>query len=262
MSVVVIESKKWYPAAKQLVKNYDFSLVSVLDNEYSDATKNCQFCGQHLRYVAVIEGTAKGAPSHLPITQQIGCDCLERVLGTTWKHYSQAMSQYKTLVEAAKVESRKEKNKEKYADHIKWLEETVPLVKERFLNDMLRILTTGDKVFSPKMEKYLLYYMNNPKYNGLKMVQNLSKVPSQKEVTKGLLDKIVEVDGNRIHESMSAYGFVLNVLNRIEHQNGLTPKQMEALNKVKARYDKMNAVVVDTDPNHIKADMTDANVPW
>ncbi|MBF9685021.1 hypothetical protein, partial [Streptococcus pseudopneumoniae] len=62
------------------------------------------------------------------------------------------MNQYKTLVEAAKVESRQETNKVKYAAQIKWLEETVPLVNNRFLSDMLRILTTGEKVFSPNMD--------------------------------------------------------------------------------------------------------------
>lgn len=239
MTKVIIESKKWFKEAVELVRNFDFDLHTVYDNSYSDKdVHNCQFCGQAIRYVAVIHGTPKLTTAATKVERSIGCDCLERVLGNTWKHYNSAMSQYKTLVEAAKKESRKGKYAEKYAEYIKWLKNVPEFVKNRFLKDMERILTTGDKQFSANMESYLQWHIKNPKFNGTgaEVLRQNNAVQQQKEKALELLKLIEKIDGKNIHSSWSAYHFVNSVMNSIERQNGMTPKQMEAMNKVSLTY--------------------------
>lgn len=260
---IVVESRKWYAEAKNLVHNYEFNLKYVYDNTMLfhreiDVVHNCDFCGQAIRYVALIDGLPKLIKSHHPVTRQIGCDCLGRVLGTTWKHYSSAMGQYKKLVTEAQKTSRKAKYAEKYAKEIKWIENLPPFLMNRFLKDTIALLTTGDKVITPGREKYLMWHINNPKWNDKAIISNYNQSIIQKEKLVTLLALIEKKDGKNIHTKYSAYEFVNSVLNSIDRQNGLTPNQMVALNKVAAKY----KTPITNNPNRIVADMNDVSIPY
>lgn len=266
MSKVIIESRKWYQEAIDLVRNFDFALDTVYDNtrESSPKVQNCQFCGQSIRYVAIISGQPMQMKVETPIKKHIGCDCLGRVLGEDWKYYGSAMNQHKKLVDAAKVESRKEKYANQYAEYIKWIEALPEFVKNQFLKNVYVVLTTGSKVFSDKMEKFFLWHKNNPKYNGQEVLTNYNKIADYKERCKKIIQLIESVDGAHIHSNYSSFNFVNSVMNSIDRQNGLTPSQMKALNNVYTRYtEKKNPTTVKVaDPNKIVADMTDTSIPY
>ena len=245
-------SRKWHAEAVRLVGEYDFSLEIVYDNGVShlpvhgqQVVQNCQFCGQSIRYVAVIAGTSKFAGStSVSNYQQIGCDCLEHVLGKSWKHYGTMKSQLKTLVDAAKVVSRQKRYAEKHKDLIAWLESLPQSLLEnqqyrwtnRFLIDMKRILTTGCKDFTKNMEAELNRKMKDPRYDVTKAPETVKVVANEADKIRQLLKTIEEVDGASIHERWSGYSFVNSVLAYTIKNNGATRAQLDALNKVWVKY--------------------------
>jgi hypothetical protein len=254
-------SRKWHAEAVKLVNEYDFSLEIVYDNAVGHlpvhgqtVVQNCQFCGQSIRYVAIIAGISKFAGSTgVGNYQQIGCDCLEHVLGKSWKHYGTMKSQLKTLVDAAKVVSRQKRYAEKHKDLIAWLESLPKSLLEnpqyrytnRFLTDMKRILTTGCKDFSKNMEAELRRKMADPRYDVAKAPETEKVVANEADKIRQLLKTIEEVDGTQIHERWSGYGFVNSVLTYTIQHNGATRAQLDALNKIWLRYqNKKTAKVV------------------
>ena len=270
---LVENSKRWDDEAKKLVAEYDFDLDHVysvahspIDVHGAPPVKNCQFCGQKLWYVAIIIGKPKFADAKTGIYRQIGCDCLERVLGENWHHYSTAMSQLKTLKEAAAKEARQKKYAEKYPDFIKWLAVivTTSLIENKqynwvnwFIKDMYLILTTGSKIFTPKMEDYLKSLMKDPRYQPAQSTQILKIVTVEVDKVRKLLDLIEQVDGTHIYESHSAFKFVNSVLNYVIKNNGATQAQLDALNKVYASYKKTSDGKVAAQVN-----LNDISIPY
>lgn len=260
-------SRKWYKEAVVLVDEYDFDLSTVYDNSFAPAdvhgappVTNCQFCGQAIRYVAVIAGKPKFAESkNVANYKQIGCDCLEHVLGRNWKHFASAMRQLKVLVDAAKVESRKKRFAVKYKAYIDWIDSLPTWLIEkkeynwsnRFILDMKRILTTGEKDFSKKMQMYMDNLMKDPRYDTSKVVETKSTVETEVRKMRELLAMIEKVDGNHIHDSYSAYGFVNSILNYAIKHNGASRSQLNALNKVWLRY-----------TNRKKTELNDPTIPY
>lgn len=254
---IVVNSVKWDENAKNLVENFDFDLERSYRNHgnFTFAPKDihgqppvthCQFCGQNIVYVAVIAGKSKFAPdtTAVPVYRQIGFDCLERVLGRYWKHYHTAMSQYKTLMQEAAQESRAKRYPVKYKEYIDWIQALPTFLTENraynytnyFIKDMLKILTTGSKIFSPKMEEQLKRLMNDPRYDAKKAIEtNQLQRVEQSQIEK-LLNLIKEIDGDKIHEKYSSYGFVNSVLTYVVKNNGAKRAQLDALNNVYKRY--------------------------
>ena len=235
---VVIESKKWFQEAKDLVRNYDFHLVRV---EMALPNEQCQFCNTHLVYVALIDGVPFFAETKIPIHKRIGCDCLERVLGDTWKYYNTMQSQLKTLKEIVAAERRKAKYAEVYKKEIEYLSilpDTIEGVwardwTMRFLIDVKKILNTGSKIIS----KNQIYYLGKAiERNAIADFQRKLDVDSFKiaewtERIARLLQMVEQVMGPTIHDKPNNdYGVVNSILNYMNFNKKLSPKQMELLN--------------------------------
>jgi len=273
---IVENSVKWDEDAIQMVENYDFDLDTSYRNHSGHTPSDihgqkpvdhCMFCGQQIVYVAVIAGKSKFAPQTtvVPVYQQIGFDCLERVLGTTWKHYHNAMAQYKQMVKDAAQESRATRYPVKYKHYIDWITGLPAMLTENrsynytnyFIKDMLKILTKGTKVFSPKMEDYLKRLMTDPRYDAKKAIEtNQLQRVEQSQIQK-LLELIKEIDGDKIHEQYSSYGFVNSVLTYVVKNNGAKRAQLDALNNVYKRYTEIKRKRDEaTKKNDVFADKT------
>jgi hypothetical protein len=236
---IIVESTKWFDEAKQLVRNYDFHLVQV---QMAKPQEKCQFCGTRLVYVALIDGVPFFAETKHPIHKRIGCDCLERVLGDTWKYYNQMQSELKTLKEIVAAEKRKAKYAVDYAKEIEYLS-VLPEKLEgewlrdwslRFLFDMRKILTTGSKKLSDNQIEYLRKMIARDLIADFRRRLDADdfKIGEWTKRIASLLQMIESVLGPKIHEpNNNDYSFVNSILNYMNFNKKLTPNQMQALNR-------------------------------
>jgi hypothetical protein len=169
----------------------------------------------------------------------------------------------KDLKALVTIEHRKAKYAEKYKEYIDFLN-TLPdflLSQNYFLRNMKRLLTTGERVFTPSMEEWFKKSLVDPRLK-LALVQHID-VSKQVKKMKELLIVIEELDGANIHdEKKSSYHFVNSVLNYTLRKNGATQKQLEALNNVFNRYTKRKEAkenTVVTNPMQMSAQ---ASIPF
>lgn len=234
-----LTSRRWKLDVKGIVNDYNFKLSHV----HGDTGK-CDFCGNPLVYVAVIDGENLRDKSIK--TYGIGLDCLQLVLGTEWAYYLQVDREIKRLKKIAAAKSRAKKYAVEYKDIIEWLTGFHPeyVKKNLFYRDMIAILTEGKKVFSKNMEKVLRSRMGKIR---MSVAEYDEKLKHHKEVVipriAKLLDLVKEVDN--INENTfdipkySAFNFVYSVMSSAIERNTLTPGQKDGLNKVYVRYTKM-----------------------
>jgi len=236
-----LTSRRWKLDVKGMVNEYNFKLNHV----HGDSGK-CDFCGNPLVYVAVIDGDNLKDKSTK--TYSIGLDCLQLVLGTEWAYYSQVNREIKRLKKIAAAKSRAKKYAVQYKDLLDWFNSLHPeqLKSNPFYVVMYKILTTGERVFTDNM-----YRAIRDKMSKVRMSVNEydEKLKHHKDVVipriKTLRALVMEVDG--ITDAMSiydtpkysAYGFVTDVLSFAIKANRITPGQIEGLNKVHVRYTKM-----------------------
>jgi hypothetical protein len=249
-------STRWHKDIKETVNKYNFILEGTFDSILtSNARHKCDFCGQPLRYVAMIEGTllestisrvsnitlliSKGTMIYFPNDQkyEIGLDCLGLVLGSNWTGYGEAKRQIKVLKTAAAIESRKIKYAEKYPKMITWLTEVVELTNNSFLSAMLKILNTGSTVFTPKMrDEVKKCFADKTKYDIPKLKKQSTKVEAVLGNIQYLIDMIKEVDVLDEGDTNNTLLFVESLSKWVEVNNFLTPKQIAGLKKIRKRY--------------------------
>jgi hypothetical protein len=234
-------SRRWKVDIREMVNDYNFKLNHVHGND-----GKCDFCGNNLIYVAVIDGTLlSGGNSNK--TYNVGLDCLGLVLGKGWAYYNVAKREIAKLKKIAAAKKRAEKYAVKYKDMIDWFNSLHPeqLKKNYFYLSMYRILTTGSRVFTENMESVIRSKMGKIK---ISKEEYDEKLKHHKEVVlprlQTLLNLVKEVDGITDEMSIydlpkySAYSFVLDVFGDAKRKNRLTPGQIEALNRVHVRYTK------------------------
>jgi hypothetical protein len=223
-------STRWKNEIMPVVESHDFGLVDVYDagRTFRQDDHQCDFCGTHLRYTAVI-----GATDDPEIEYEVGLNCLEHAMGTSWSHLQDVERRIKELKEEAKRKRRKEAFAEEYGEMIDWLETYLEIRPQNdFLSDMYEVLTTGKKKFSRKMEEAVKDNMRNV---------DLQELREQEEFIEGVIERLeglLEI----IEESSKndgAWGFVNSVLEYAENNRRVTDKQLEAVNDVYDRY--MNA---------------------
>ena len=236
-------SKRWHNDIKETVNKYNFILEGTFDSILtSNARHKCNFCGQPLRYVAVIDGTlltSQGTMIYLPNDQKynIGLDCLGLVLGSSWTGYGEAQRQIKVLKTEAAIESRKVKYAEKYPKMIAWLTEVVELTNNSFLGAMLKILSTGSTVFTPKMrDEVKKSFANKERYDLPKLRKDRARVQVILGNIQYLIDLIKEVDILAEDATNSTLNFVQSVYTWVEKKNFITKAQSNGLKKVRKRY--------------------------
>ena len=278
-------STKWNDATVKLSDESLFGVVTVYDNigapekvleeSRTELTKHfpkiegdfsvhthCQFCGQKLVYVAVIVGIDRVKRDDVTV-YQIGCDCVGKIFGTMWYGYRTANDAKKILTEAAKVRRRKEEYATKYAKELAWLN-SLPdmlIVRKSFLVDIKKIITTGSREITPKMEKYLRVLMHDKELDAKNFAKATILIDTQIEKVQGILRMVEEKDDvNARQTQYSAYTFVKSVLDRLEQwRRPLTDAQMQGLNSVYIRYTKAKNIA-NSQTQLMKGNPND--VPW
>lgn len=241
-------SKRWHREIKETVNKYNFQLEGTFDSILlSNARHKCNFCGQGLRYVAIIDGTLLPSSNlssfskftNLPNDQKynIGLDCLGLVLGSSWSGYDEAQKQIKVLKTNAAIKARKEKYSERYSKMIFWLRDVVELTNNSFLSGMLRILTTGSTVFSSKMEDAVKKCARNKdKFDIEKLRKHSIRVQDILANINGLIEMVKEGDVIDEGDTNNTLNFVTSVFKWVKEKNYITEKQSNGLKKVRARY--------------------------
>ena len=127
------------------------------------------------------------------------------------------------------IARNKETNKKLYAAEIKWLSENLDLIQSnKFIMDMYRFLINGTRKITPKMIEAVRKNMNSPKYNVEARAEKLEKLTPIVEKINLVLH-LAEKKGDK------AVGFVQKVKDYVRENYRITPKQMQALNKVYKR---------------------------
>ena len=127
------------------------------------------------------------------------------------------------------IARNKETNKKLYAAEIKWLSENLDLIQSnKFIMDMYRFLINGTRKITPKMIEAVRKNMNSPKYNVDARADKLEKLTPIVEKINLVLH-LAEKKGDK------AVGFVQKVKDYVRENYRITPKQMQALNKVYKR---------------------------
>ena len=127
------------------------------------------------------------------------------------------------------IARNKETNKKLYAAEIKWLSENLDLIQSnKFIMDMYRFLINGKRKITPKMIEAVRKNMNSPKYNVEARAEKLEKLTPIVEKINMVLH-LAEKKGDK------AVGFVQKVKDYVRENYRITPKQMQALNKVYKR---------------------------
>ena len=127
------------------------------------------------------------------------------------------------------IARNKETNKKLYAAEIKWLSENLDLIQSnKFIMDMYRYLINGTRKITPKMIEAVRKNMNSPKYNVEARAEKLEKLTP-------IVEKINMVLHLAEAKNDKAVGFVQKVKDYVRENYRITPKQMQALNKVYKR---------------------------
>ena len=127
------------------------------------------------------------------------------------------------------IARNKETNKKLYAAEIKWLSDNLDLIQSnKFIMDMYRFLINGTRKITPKMIEAVRKNMNSPKYNVEARAEKLEKLTPIVEKINMVLH-LAEKKGDK------AVGFVQKVKDYVRENYRITPKQMQALNKVYKR---------------------------
>jgi len=238
-------STRWKNDILPVVEEHDFGLEDVYDagrGFRQDEECRCDFCGTPLRYTATI--VAKDDRS---IEYDIGLDCLEHVMGTSWSHLQDVERRIKELKEEAKKKRRKEAFAEEYSEMIEWLEMRLEILdNNNFLSDMLHILKTGESEFTRDMEESVKDAARETDLDELRKVKE--KTESWIQQLDALLDDIVKKDaiefsedgeytiGRPYDEGRCSYDFVKNVREYVANNYKMSEKQMGTINDIAEEY--------------------------
>jgi len=276
-------STKWSKSTVAMATHSMYGVVTVYDNNFGakevlfesrkaiqtafskvvgswDVHTHCEWCGQKLDYVAVVLGISTGKPN--ATVHHIGCDCVGKIFGMRWYGYRNAENVRKTLILAASKRRRAVEYPVKYAKEIAWLD-SLPeflLKKNGFLVDMKKVLRTGERVMSKKMDNYLHALMAKKEYDPKKFATAKLEIDKTLEKLNGILHIVEEVDATEEARSKpwSAYAFVKSIMERFErYHSPLSQKQVDALNRV---YVKYRDVRIKKNTNQMKGNPND--IPW
>ena len=147
------------------------------------------------------------------------------------------------------MKKNRESNKELYSKEIEWCKEHLEEIKDnKFLMDMYLILITGNRKMSPKMIGAVQKAMTNPMYDPIKRIEKTQKMQPIIEKINRVWELVAEIDEEKDDyylQNFSALPFVNSIKDQAQKNLRLSPKQMEALNKVfkkyKEKFEKKNA---------------------
>ena len=146
------------------------------------------------------------------------------------------------------MKKNREEYKKIYSKEIAWCKENINLLKgNKFLVDMYAILITGSRKMTPKMIGAVQKAMTNPMYDPIKRIEKTQKMQPIIEKINRVWELVAEIDEEKDDyylQNFSALPFVNSIKDQAQKNLRLSPKQMEALNKVykkyKEKFDKKN----------------------
>lgn len=221
-------SNRWKTEiVEEVIPNHDFGLVDVYDAgpTFRQNDHQCDFCGSHLRYTAII-----AAENDTDIEYEVGLDCLEHTMGTKWSHLQDVERRIKELKEEAARQRRKEAFAEEYEEEIEWLERRLEIQHDDFLQSMYDVLTTGEKKFSKSMHESVLDSMEHT---------DLDELRKQEEWIQSVIERLEELLDMIENSSKNdgAWGFVNSVLDFAKNNRRVSDAQLDAVNDVYDRYE-------------------------
>lgn len=239
-------SRRWKVDIKNLVNDYNFRF----DSCYEHDSKKCDFCGTHIKYVAVITGDHISDPHTWSLKYEIGFDCLQLVFGRDWNDYRKAKQSIDDLKKRAAQKRRKEDYAERYEDIIEWFNKTHPdyVNNNYFLCDMKDILFNGTKVFTINMEGAIRKIMKSHSYTPDEYEKRLKHlieevIPDLEKVYNLVCEVDEIIPGTSVYDAPknSSYKFVSDVYHQAKRLHRCTPSQLHWMNKIHDRYVKKQA---------------------
>lgn len=236
-------SERWKNEILEVIENHDFEYVEVYDagRRFRQDDHQCDFCGSHLRYTAVVQ-----AETDQSLEYGVGLDCLEHLMGTRWSRLREVERAIKDLKEEAKRNRRIEAYQEEYGDVIKWIEEYLDLKYNSFLKDMHRILTEGTRDFTRPMEETVKKIYDETDLEDLKIQQRQKKREAKSTLRRveNVLDLVAEVDDVEIDDDYNrqdgvkndTFRFVRSVYGYVQNRGKISSNQMESLNEIFKEY--------------------------
>lgn len=236
-------SNRWSAETKTLVNDSKLNLLRVYDNTYVDTdtvdilklhkldeTYHCDFCGQRIKYVSVLEFDKNTVISHF----QIGKECMSylfdydmRINGLDQAKY-QIENAVKKLIKKSSERARAEKYKTELSKYIDWLKtlDSAFIQRNSFLRFISERINTGNGVVTMKMMNVLdnmivKYNQKNTAGTETKRVELLKKIDS-------LLIKIQSLYGAKGW----SYDFTSSVREYVNKKGIASVKQLEVLNKI------------------------------
>lgn len=267
-------SKKWSDGTKNLVNNSKLNLVRVYDNEFIDQestdmlkshsldeTCHCDFCGQRIKYVSVLEFDKNTNLTYF----QIGKNCMSylfdygmRINGLEHAK-AQVENAVKQLMKKSTERARVEKYKSEFDTYLKWLDSLDKsfIAKNNFLTFINNRLRTGDGVVTMKMMAALDNMIK--KYTPHNTSHLDETKPKLLKKIDGLLEEMKIIYDN--FESNGTYKFVKSVRDYVEGRGNATTKQLDALNnifkKVKKERVELRQKLLTRKPK-----VVDNTIPW
>lgn len=261
-------SKKWSNDTKNLINNSKLDLLRVYDNTFvDDDTKDilnshsldekchCDFCGQRIKYVSVLEFDKNTQLSYF----QIGKNCMSYLFEYGMKINGLEHAKYqieeaiKKLIRESSDRARVAKYKKEFPVYLEWLDSLDKnfIQKNSFLRFINERLRTGNGVVTMRMMEVL---ENMIKKYTPKNTENINE--KQKNLLKkidGLLSKIANVYNTT---NTGTYNFVNSVRHYVYKNGNATQKQLTALNKV---LKQINEKKENTTQNSVIAGN---DIPW
>ena len=130
------------------------------------------------------------------------------------------------------MKANREIARKHFKKELKWLKDNIDRLtknKHKFLIEMYMILVTGNRRFTDKMlsatRKSIKNCMNNPNYNVLMKTEADEKI-------RPILSKINIVLIQAESKGHRGIGFIESIKDYVLKNYRITPKQMEALNRI------------------------------
>ena len=130
------------------------------------------------------------------------------------------------------MKANREIARKHFKKELKWLKDNIDKLtknKHKFLIEMYMILVTGNRRFTDKMlsatRKSIKKCMNNPNYNVLMKTEADEKI-------RPILSKINIVLIQAESKGHRGIGFIESIKDYVLKNYRITPKQMEALNRI------------------------------
>ena len=271
-------SKKWSQETKNLVNNSKLNLLRVYDNSFIDTestdilkshnletTVHCDFCGQRIKYVSVLEFDKTSVISHF----QIGKECMSYLydygMSINGLEHVRGQIEYsvKQLIKKSTQRARAEKYKKELVQYISWLDKLDArfIEKNSFLKFINKRLRTGDGVITMKMKSALEGMIKRYTPESTQHIDETKQILLTK--IDFLLKDVAVAYGS---ENGATFNFVSSVREYVNKYGNATRKQLDALNNVVQQIRKYkierSKKAIKSIFNQTKKESVDSTIPW